>query len=306
MRSIYGVGETVLDIIFKNGQPVAAKAGGSVLNAFVTLGRLGIDVQFISEYGTEPVGDLIDSFLKENNVSTQYVTRYTNGKSTLALAFLDEHNNASYSFYKDYPETRLSTLPKELRKDDILLFGSLYAINKEVRKPLVTILNRAKTAGSLIFYDPNFRAAHLNELKELKPVIIENLTFADIVRGSDEDFRNIFDAGNSEEAYEAIRQYCPNLVYTANREGIFIHTPGGRYYLPVNSIEPVSTIGAGDNFNAGIIYALVKQGITTSGLPDLVREKWENIAGIGILLATHVCMSYENYISREFAQEISL
>ena len=306
MRNVYGIGETVLDIIFKQGQPVAAKAGGSVLNAFVSLGRLGLEVHFISEYGTEPVGELIDRFLKDNNVSTQFVTRYRDGKSTLALAFLDEQNNASYSFYKDYPAARLTILPEQFRQDDILLFGSIYAMTGAVRKQLVTVLGRARSAGALIFYDPNFRAAHLHELEELKPLIIENMDFADIVRGSDEDFSNIFNAGNSDEAYEAVRLYCPNLVYTANGEGVFIHTASGKYYLPVNRIEPVSTIGAGDNFNAGIIYALVRQGITASGLPGLRRDQWERIAGSGIQLATHVCMSYENYISQKFAGELSL
>ena len=41
MRKIYTIGETVLDIIFKNGQPVASKAGGSMLNTAVSLGRRG-------------------------------------------------------------------------------------------------------------------------------------------------------------------------------------------------------------------------------------------------------------------------
>jgi len=306
MRNIFGIGETVLDIIFKQGQPVAAKAGGSILNAFVSLGRLGLKVHFISEYGNEPVGELINRFLEENNVSTRYVTRYADGKSTLALAFLDEQNNASYSFYKDYPGKRLTVLPDKFRGEDILMFGSIYAITQAVREQLVTVLDRAKSAGSLIFYDPNFRAAHLHELEQLKPMIIENMAFADIVRGSDEDFMNIFDAGNSDEAYEAVSPYCSILVYTANREGVFVHTAAGKYYLPVHHIDPVSTIGAGDNFNAGIIYALVRQGMTASDLPGLKQDQWDYIAGSGIRLATHVCMSYENYISREFAKELTL
>ena len=62
MRKVYGFGETVLDIIFKEGQPVAAKPGGSVLNAFVSLGRLGWNPRFISEYASDDAGDLIDSF----------------------------------------------------------------------------------------------------------------------------------------------------------------------------------------------------------------------------------------------------
>ena len=46
MRKIYGIGETVLDIIFKDGQPQAAKAGGSVLNSMVSMGRMELPVIF--------------------------------------------------------------------------------------------------------------------------------------------------------------------------------------------------------------------------------------------------------------------
>jgi len=303
MRKIFGIGETVLDIIFKQGQPVAAKAGGSVLNAFISLGRLGMTVHFISEYGTEPVGELIDRFLVENNVSTKYVTRYQEGKSTLALAFLDENNNASYTFYKDYPEARLTNLPEQFRKDDIIMFGSIYAITGAVRNQLLTVLQRARSAGALILYDPNFRTAHLHELEALRPLIIENMRFANIIRGSDEDFTNIFGVAGSDEAYDAVCSYCPNLIYTANREGVFIHSDSGKYYFPVKSIKPVSTIGAGDNFNAGIVYSIIRQGIRVKDLQGLEYDQWQCIAGSGIRLATHVCLSYDNYISREFAEE---
>src|ERR1035437_6824051 len=102
MRKVYTIGETVLDIVFKNLQPVAAKAGGSMLNTAVSLGRLGLPVHFISEYGIDTVGEIIDGFLNSNSVATQYVYHYADGKSALALAFLDEKNNANYSFYKAY------------------------------------------------------------------------------------------------------------------------------------------------------------------------------------------------------------
>lgn len=38
-RAIVGIGETVLDIVFRNNQPQAAVPGGSVFNAMVSLGR---------------------------------------------------------------------------------------------------------------------------------------------------------------------------------------------------------------------------------------------------------------------------
>ena len=46
MRKIYAIGETVFDIIFKNGQPQAAKPGGAMLNSAVSLGRMGLPAIF--------------------------------------------------------------------------------------------------------------------------------------------------------------------------------------------------------------------------------------------------------------------
>ena len=49
MRKVIGIGETILDIIFRNEQPSAAVPGGSVFNGIVSLSRTGVPVCFISE-----------------------------------------------------------------------------------------------------------------------------------------------------------------------------------------------------------------------------------------------------------------
>ena len=51
MRKVIGIGETVLDIIFKNDQPIGAVPGGSVFNGIISLGRSGVPASFISETG---------------------------------------------------------------------------------------------------------------------------------------------------------------------------------------------------------------------------------------------------------------
>lgn len=303
MRKVYGIGETVLDIIFKDGEPRAARPGGSSLNSMVSLGRLGLDVAFISEYGNDPVGDMIDAFLKENNVKTDYITRFSDGKSALALAFLDEKNNASYTFYKDFPPERLKNIPERTGTDDIVSFCSIYAITKAVRPNLMKFVQTARANGSIIIYDPNFRAAHLHELEELRPYIIENLGMADLVRASDEDMENIFRVSDPEAAYHCIKEYCRVLIYTANTKNVTVLTPAGTFRFPVKKIKPVSTIGAGDNFNSGIIYAMIRDKMRRDMLPDLTQEQWGSIIETGVEFATEVCMSWDNYISKEFARD---
>lgn len=301
MRKIYGIGETVLDIIFKNGQPQAAKAGGSVLNSVVSMGRMGLPVSFISEYGKDHVGELIDNFLSENGVDTSHVHRFADGSTTLALAFLDERNDAKYDFYKNYPAIRLNTEFPIITKDDILQCGSFYAIWPEIREKFRELLMQAYMSGALILYDPNFRRSHLSEIGTLRPVVIENMKMAGLLRGSDEDFANIFGAHSPEEAWREVSNYCNCLVYTANAEGVYVRTPTFSGKFPVQKIIPVSTIGAGDNFNAGMLTAIFRKDYSRDDLPILGQDEWSEIIGMAVAFATHVCMSYENYISQDFA-----
>ncbi|MCK4699797.1 MAG: carbohydrate kinase, partial [Bacteroidales bacterium] len=251
MRKIYTIGETLYDIIFQNNRPIASKPGGAMLNTAVTLGRLRLPVNLISEYSDDPVGEKIETFLEENHVQTDYIYKYHDGQTAIALAFLDKDNNASYTFYKLYPAERLNIRIPEFKKDDILIFGSIFALNFDVRNKLLDLLQKAREQGAIILYDPNFRSPHQEELPSLKPVILQNMSFADIVRGSDEDFRNIFGADSVEQAYEAVRQYCPILVYTASNRFVAIQSSTITAKFEVPEITTISTIGAGDNFNAG-------------------------------------------------------
>ena len=301
MRKIYGIGETVYDIIFKDGVPQTAKAGGSVLNSMVSLGRVGLPVSFISEYGQDDVGNLIDKFLKGNGVDTSTVHRYVKGSTSLALAFLDDKNDAHYTFYKDYPGKRLETEFPEIRKNDIVQCGSYYAIWPEIREKFRSFIKSAGDNGGLILYDPNFRKSHLLELDKLKPLIIENMEMAGILRGSDEDFRNIFGAGDPDEAWEIVSKYCKCMIYTSNASGVYVRTSSFAGKFPVRKIKPLSTIGAGDNFNAGMIAAIYKNDITRDELEKMGEDKWSKVVATGVDFATEVCMSYENYISQKFA-----
>src|SRR4030042_4589200 len=301
MRKIYGIGETLLDIIFKNGQPQAGKPGGAMLNSTVSLGRVSLPVSLISEYGDDDIGRIIDKFLNENGVATNYTDHFREGKTALAIAVLNERNDASYTFYKNYPSRRLEMEFPVIRKDDIILCGSIYAVTTEIRRKFTEFISGSKEKGAIVIYDPNFRTAHSSELEELRPLIVENMKMARLIRGSDEDFRNIFGAGTPDEAWETVSNYCNSLVYTASAEAVYVRTSGYSGKFPVRKIKPVSTIGAGDNFNAGMIAAIYKYKITEQDIALMGEEMWSKVVSTGIDFASDVCLSYENYISKEFA-----
>ncbi len=296
MSRIYTFGEALMDITFRDGQPVSAWPGGAMLNTSVSLGRLGLPVSLITEYGRDQVGNLIDDFLQKNGVDTSHAARFEGPLTTLALAFLDEKNNASYSFYKDYPEKRLDTTVPDLSGEDLLLFGSFFALDPAIRPALIRLLDKARKNSTLIYYDPNFRSSHLHELPALKNSIVENMKAATVVRGSAEDFQNIFGAEDADEAYRQIAGHTPYLIYTASSRAVYLRTPNLSLEIAVPPVKVVSTVGAGDTFNAGVSSELFKRKITPDKLPELGEKEWREILTTGIRLAGEVCGKYENYI----------
>ena len=144
------------------------------------------------------------------------------------------------------------------------MFGSFYAVNPVIRPQVFSFLEYAHNHGAILYYDVNFRSSHRNEVMKVTPNILENLELADIVRGSQEDFEVMFNKKDAETVYRAqISFYCKNFIYTQGGSPIEMRSAGGlSKQYPVAQTETVSTIGAGDNFNAGFIYGLVKYGIT--------------------------------------------
>ena len=259
MRKVIGIGETVLDIIFKDGKPIEAVPGGSTFNGIVSLGRAGVNTTFISETGNDRVGEYVRGFLKDNGVDTSDINVYPESKSPISLAFLDEHNNADYIFYRDQNRDHMDFTYPEINRDDIVVFGSFYAVNPALRPQVAGLLEYAQSRGAIIYYDVNYRPAHRNDVMKITPNLIDNLEFADIVRGSHEDFVELYKKDSAERVYRAETSfYCKRLIYTDGPRPVTVFSDGGFHKdYPMPATETVSTIGAGDNFNAGFILSLI-------------------------------------------------
>ena len=171
----------MLDIIFKDGKPIEAVPGGSTFNGIISLGRAGVNATFISETGSDRVGEYVRQFLKQNNVDTASVNVYPDSKSPVSLAFLDDSNNADYIFYREQRHDHMDFTYPDINRDDVVVFGSYYAVNPTLRPQVSGLLELARQRGAIIYYDVNYRPAHLNDVMKITPNLIDNLEYADIV-----------------------------------------------------------------------------------------------------------------------------
>ena len=307
MRKIIGIGETILDILFKNNQAATSVPGGSTFNSMISLGRVGVPSCFLSEIGDDKVGSIVRDFLRDNGVDDRYLTEYPECKSPISLAFLDDHNNATYSFYKEPFGRRTDWECPTIERDDIILLGSYYALNPDMRYKVTALLDKARSVGAIIYYDVNFRRNHAGEAIKLMGTVIENLEYADIVKGSDEDFEVLYRISEGDKVFrEKIDFYCPRLIYSRGAQGVELYSRPLTKRYPIEPVIPVSTIGAGDNLNAGILYGLIKYRIRRDDLDHLTERDWDDIIRCGLDFSADTCRQADNYISREFAGTIRI
>lgn len=296
---VYTIGETVLDIIFKNIDDVTVKPGGSMLNTAISLGRLGVNASHISTLSTDKASDMLISFLQENGVMCDYIFRSRKIKTSLALAYLNNENNAEYTFYKDDLNLKDALTFPDLNKKDFIHYGSFFSINRNVHNQLHTFLAEAEKQKAICIYDPNFRKPHLPMLQILMPLIENNFKAADIVKGSDEDFQNIFNVNNGGNAWKIAQQYGAKvLFYTKGNKGAEVFCEQGSVNIKAKQIEVLSTIGAGDTFSAGIINYL--STIEFSHLNEIGLNQWEACVDMATTFAAETCKSMDNYLSKEF------
>ena len=305
MRKVIGIGEIILDVIFKADQPSIAVPGGSVFNAMVSLSRMGIPVTFIGEAGKDRVGKIITGFMQANGMTTDHIALLPDRKTPVSLAFLNEAKDAEYIFYTNHAVSPANAPFPVINQDDVLVLGSYYALNPLHRERITELLAYAKSRKAIIYYDPNFRRSHAHDAIRVRSAVIENYESACIVRGSDEDFLNLYGKTDMAQVYtDEVHFYCKRLITTHGAQGVNLFTEALRLHYDVAPIVPVSTIGAGDNFNAGFIYGLFKYNIGRDDLPSINEATWGKIIQYGIDFSAEVCQSDSNYLSPRDQTEI--
>ena len=100
--------------------------------------------------------------------------------------------------------------------------------------------------------------------------------------------------------------YTKKFIYTQAASPIELRGDDNfKKQYPVVPVDTVSTIGAGDNFNAGFLYGLIRYGITGREIERGLSEKqWDQLIECGQQFSAEACQSLYNYVSAEFGEKM--
>ncbi|MBR0738551.1 carbohydrate kinase [Bradyrhizobium liaoningense] len=243
-------------------EAVMPAVGGSCLNVAIGLARLGAPTGFVGGISTDLFGRMIADHAAASNVELDLATR-SDHQTTLAFVRIvacESH----YAFYDAETATRewtyrRGTIPFD--RVEALHVGSTTLVNDQGAAEATALIADAR-ASSTISFDPNCRP---NLVKDKPAYLARMAAFAaeaDLIKMSDVDFAYLFgDEPYRQRATALLEQGASLVVITRGNDGAMAwHAGAGQIEVAAPEVEVADTIGAGDSFQAALLFALHKQG----------------------------------------------
>ncbi|MDO4669531.1 MAG: carbohydrate kinase [Butyricicoccus pullicaecorum] len=264
---ITALGEILIDFTAQGcneeGQMLYARnAGGAPANVAVAAAKLGAHTAFIGKVGKDIHGEFLQETLKNEKVDTKGLLLDARYFTTLAFVNINQAGERTFSFArKSGADTKIQREEVDAALLDnarIFHVGSLSLTDEPARDATFYAVERAKNSGSLISYDPNYRASLWEDEQTAKKHMRSMLPYVDLMKISEEEIVLLTDCSDVQEAAKALyAQGISVVAVTLGGKGAYVYSKaGGRMAagFPVKHIA--DTTGAGDSFWGGFLYKI--------------------------------------------------
>jgi fructokinase len=232
--------------------------GGSCINVAVGLARLGAPTGFLGGISTDLFGEMIAEHAVASGVDLRYATR---GQDQTTLAFVRHvAGEAQYAFYDAGTASRRWTY-----RTGAIAFETINAVHVG-STTLVLEQGAAETRAMIadagrsatISFDPNCRPNLVKDIAAYRERMDAFAGVADMIKMSDVDFDFLHGHDNYAARAQTLLTGGRSLfVVTRGPKGALAwHHNAGMVEAAAPPVEVVDTIGAGDSFQAALLFAL--------------------------------------------------
>ena len=262
MTRVASIGECMIELKQAENGLYSRGYGGDTLNTAVYLARLGIEVDYITALGDDPMSDEMIAGWAAEGVGTSRVARLKGKLPGIYLIKTDDAGERRFFHWRESAAARsLMDLPET---DDILDSLSTYDVvylsaitlsiySAQGRAKLIGALGRARKGGARIAFDTNFRARGWPDPDVARAVFDEAFAASDIVLASTDDLLPLYPYESNEQLMARIR--CSETVLKLVQPGSIVRFEGAsREVIAEPVTRPVvDTTAAGDSFSAAYI-----------------------------------------------------
>jgi fructokinase len=233
-------------------------AGGSCLNIAVGIARLGAPAGFVGGISTDLFGRMIADHALASQVELRYATRSAH-QTTLAFV-RTVGGEPQYGFYDEATASRnwiyrRGSIPFD--EIEAVHVGSTTLADDHGAAQALALVEDARASVTLSF-DPNCRPKLVKHKARYVDRMDAFAAAADIVRMSDVDFEFLYGGSDHAERARSLIQAGASLVIVTRgiKGAQGWHGEAGAVEVQVPTVDVVDTIGAGDSFQAALLFAL--------------------------------------------------
>ena len=267
-------------------------AGGSCLNIAVGMARLGAPAGFVGGISTDLFGRIIADHALTSQVDLRYATRSEN-QTTLAFV---RHvgREPQYAFYDEATASRNWTYRRgsiPFEEIDAIHVGSTTLANDKGAAQTLAMIEDAD-GSTTISFDPNCRPNLVRHKARYVDQINAFAATANIVRMSDVDFEFLYGGSDHRgKAKSLIKAGASLVVITRGIKGAQAwHGEAGAIDVQAPTMDVVDTIGAGDSFQAALLFALRAIGrIKTGPLAQIGLDELSRVLTFASTCAAFTC-----------------
>lgn len=233
-------------------------AGGSCLNIAVGMARLGAPAGFVGGISTDLFGRIVADHALNSQVDLRYAMRSAHQTTLAFVRYIG--GEPQYAFYDEATASRNWTYRTgAIPFDEIeaIHIGSTTLANKEGAAQALAMIEDVAGATTISF-DPNCRPNLVSDKARYVDQMDAFAAAADIVRMSDVDFEFLYGGGDYGERAKSLMAAGTSLVVvTRGIKGAQAwHRTAGSVQVEAPAIDVVDTVGAGDSFQAALLFAL--------------------------------------------------
>ncbi|QGQ98910.1 sugar kinase [Paenibacillus psychroresistens] len=264
-KRVFVLGELNVDLIVR-GKDVTPEAnkekivehfevllGSSSAITAANLAGLGLQTALVSVVGDDDFGRFCIRRLEELGVDTSYILIDPKRTTGVTLALSDGNDRALLTYMGSIADLTLELIPDEVYQlADHIHFGSFF-LQKNMRKSWIEVCRRAKLAGISTSFDVGWDPDELWDRETIKELI----TAADWFMPNEEEALHIMELNEIKQLIDEAGAFPHNgiAVKLGSRGGLLLQQDGSLLTAAPFQVTPIDTTGAGDSFNAGLIYA---------------------------------------------------
>ena len=266
--------------------------GGSCLNIAVGMARLGAPAGFVGGISTDLFGRMVADHASASQVDLRYVTR-SDCQTTLAFV-RTVAGEPQYAFYDAATASRNWTYQRgSIAFDAIeaLHVGSTTLANDNGAIQALAMIEDAG-GSTTISFDPNCRPNLVRHKAHYVDQMNAFAAAADIVRMSDVDFEFLYGGNDyAGKARSLIEAGAGLVVVTRGIKGAQAwHRGVGAVEVDAPAVDVVDSIGAGDSFQAALLFALHAIGrIKTEALSQMNSNELRRVLSFASICAAFTC-----------------